>query len=369
MPERKEVEILNSLRIYSLTAALVHCSPRYFLQNPTDIRTALSLIRDASEVLRLLLAGGHTLIAGRLAGAFRNIGRHQIADEILRTMTIAGYDTRETDPFKETLTFSLLNRERSPYVNRIHILWQEMRKVVLENFPKSPKRAVNIRAYLKNVEKVYFTDAYHSLSIEGYRVSPDLIKHVRSGKWDPDNDANDKEHTAARGYWQAFNIVEESVSKVLKGENPGSVFSEDHRKWYSEMFAPCVTAGILQPTDLAGYRNELVYIRRSMHVPPNPDAVRDLMPAFCNLLSEEADAAVRVVLGHFFFVYIHPYMDGNGRIGRFLMNVMLAAGGYPWIVIPVEQRSKYMAALEEASVRQNIAPFSKFLAALTRKNK
>jgi Fic family protein len=79
--------------------------------------------------------------------------------------------------------------------------------------------------------------------------------------------------------------------------------------------------------DLAGYRNAPVYIRRSMHVPPNSAAVRDAMPVFFQMLTEESEASVRVVLGHFIFVYIHPYMDGNGRIGRFLMNVMLAAGG------------------------------------------
>jgi Fic family protein len=71
---------------------------------------------------------------------------------------------------------------------------------------------------------------------------------------------------------------------------------------------------------------------------------------------------VRVVLGHFFFVYVHPYMDGNGRMGRFLMNVMLASGGWPWTVITVDTRDTYMAALEEASVRQDIVPFTRFLA-------
>jgi fido (protein-threonine AMPylation protein) len=67
-----------------------------------------------------------------------------------------------------------------------------------------------------------------------------------------------------------------------------------------------------------------------MHVPPNSEALRDAMPVFFEVLAEEAEPSVRVVLGHFIFVYIHPYMDGNGRIGRILMNVMLAAGGYPW---------------------------------------
>jgi hypothetical protein len=48
-------------------------------------------------------------------------------------------------------------------------------------------------------------------------------------------------------------------------------------------------------------------------------------------------------------------------MGRFLMNAMLASGGYPWTVIPVEQRDRYMQALESASVRGDIEPFAKFL--------
>jgi Fic family protein len=90
------------------------------------------------------------------------------------------------------------------------------------------------------------------------------------------------------------------------------------------------------------------------------------MPALFDLLEHEEEASVRVVLGHFMFVYIHPYMDGNGRIGRFLMNLMLASGGYPWTIVPLERRTDYMAALESASVGGDIKPFAKLLAGLTK---
>jgi len=78
------------------------------------------------------------------------------------------------------------------------------------------------------------------------------------------------------------------------------------------------------------------------------------MPVFFDMLENEENPAVRVVLGHFVFVYIHPYLDGNGRIGRFLVNVMLASGGYPWTVGPLDSREDYMSSLEAASVDQDI---------------
>jgi len=367
LPTAGDTEDKEGLRIFSITSALVACAPGFFTQKPTDVRTAISMVPDASGLLSKLLEGGHSIIAGRLAGAFRNIGRDRIADDILETMRAGGYTVRETDPFVTRSTITLPPRQRSPYVNRLRLMWAQMRPVVIDQFPPAPGLPSDSQAYMQHVEDVYITDAYHSLSIEGYRVTPELIERVRSGNWNPDDDKADHEQAdalAARGYYQAFQAVKRSLGKVLQGENPGTIADKDHGIWYREMFAPSVVAGVVKPADLAGYRNGPVFIRRSMHVPPGREAVRDLMPAFFDLLHEETDAGVRAVLGHFVFVYIHPYPDGNGRMGRFLMNVMLAGGGWPWTVIPVDERDTYMAALEEASVRQNIAPFTRFIADL-----
>lgn len=367
LPSENEIVELDGLRLYSLPAALIDCPPGFYTQYPTDARAALAVARDASDVLGTLLEGGHSTIAGRLAAAFRSIGRARIADDIANTMQAAGYTLREQNPFVDTPRIIMWRRDESPYVRRVHLMWESMRGAVLDRFPPAPGLPRDSDAYLKHVEDIYVMDAYNSLSIEGYRVSPELIDKVRSGAWNPDvNEADrmQRDALAARGYWQAFQAVQESLRRVLQGENPGQVADNAHAAWYREMFAPSVTAGLLRPADLAGYRNDQVYLRGSMHVPPKREAVRDLMPTLFELLSEETEPAVRVVLGHFVFVYIHPYMDGNGRIGRFLMNLMLAAGGYPWTVIPVEARNDYMAALESASVGQDIRPFTTFLACL-----
>lgn len=367
LPDEAQIVEIDGLRLYSVPAALITCTAAFFRQAPTDVRAAMATIKDASDVLALLLAGGHSTIAGRLAGAFRNAGQTRIADDILKTMTTAGYTTRETDPFEDATDAAVIQRDASPYVNRICLMWERMRLAVMEAFPNAPGLPIDKAAYLKAVEEAYVSDAYHSLSIEGYRVSAALIEKVRQGNWNPDDNQDDLEQRnalAARGYFDAFQSVKDSLNKVLSGENAGDVVDEAHGDWYRQLFGTSVAAGIVDAVDLAGYRNGPVYIRRSMHVPPPRDAVRDCMPALFELLRGEDQACVRAVLGHFVFVYIHPYMDGNGRVGRFLMNVMLASGGYPWTIVPVDRRDDYMAALESASVDQNIVPFAQFLAGL-----
>ncbi len=371
LPAPEQCSTKQDQRLFSIPAALLAAGPATFRQSPTDVRVALAMIQDASEVLALLLEGGHSKVAGRLAGAFRNIGNDRIADQIIKTMRAADYKAREVDPFEAAAIYQPPPRERSPYVNRLRIMWTEMREEVIGKFPEPPGLPVDRDNYLKHIDDVYVTDAYHSLSIEGYRVSPELIERVRSGDWNPDIDETDpqrRDTLAARGYWQAHQRVRETVARIICGENPGAAADTDHSDWYQALFGPSITAGLLKPADLAGYRTDQVYIRNSLHTPPRAQAVRECMPILFDLLREETEPAVRVVLGHFVFVYIHPYMDGNGRMGRFLMNAMLAGGGYSWNVIPVERREAYMQALEQASVSQDIVPFAEFLAGLVEKS-
>jgi hypothetical protein len=365
MPASAALMVREGLRLFTPAAALVRVPESFFQLYPLEAQVVMASLVDASDLLRLLLNGGHSAKAGYLAKAFRQTGRADLADEILRAMKGAGYDVRESSPFEAGQVFSKLSRPAAPPImGRVEMLWHSMRGKVLANFPKAPGLPADKEEYLRFVDEIYRTDAYHSLSIEGYSVSPALVERVRHGDWDPAHDSGDRRNRdalAARGYWQAFQQVKKEVEKVISGENPAAVARAAHNDWYRELFQPCVTAGLIEPGVLAGYRNIPVFLRGSRYVPPRWEAVREAMPAFFDLLEKEPEASVRAVLGHWLFGYIHPYFDGNGRMARFLMNLMLASGGYPWTVIRIIDRKPYLSALDRASIEMDIHPFTTFI--------
>ena len=98
------------------------------MRYPVEAQVVLSGIRDAADVLGRLLDGDHSVIAGRLAGAFRRIGRDDVADEILSVMKRAGFDVRESDPFEPEQAFVTLSRAQAPIVGRLQSLWEAMRE-------------------------------------------------------------------------------------------------------------------------------------------------------------------------------------------------------------------------------------------------
>ncbi|MNF74248.1 hypothetical protein D3C85_642200 [compost metagenome] len=113
-------------------------------------------------------------------------------------MKAADYNVRETDPFQSKSPVALSFRERSLYANRIKLMWDEWRKVVIQYFPDEPGLPKDKEKYLEVVEQIYVTDAYHCLSIERYVVSVELIEKVRTGDWDIKRNENVRNHGSKR---------------------------------------------------------------------------------------------------------------------------------------------------------------------------
>ncbi|MBY0292021.1 MAG: Fic family protein [Alphaproteobacteria bacterium] len=361
-----ERNVKEGLQVMMLPEAICRSSKNYFAQHPVEAVVALSLIQDASQLLYYLLKRGQSTTAGYLIGAYRSIGRKDVATRILDSMVVAGHKITIENPLIQPVV-SFPFRPQSPHAGRLQALWYSYRIPVLEIFPEAPGLPEDAKAYLSTVEESYEDDAYNSLSIEGYEVSPALIDRVREGRWNPSEESKDtqqKDALAAKGYYLAFEEVRLSLNRVLHGHNPGLIVRQDLARWYQALFSPSIQAGLLQDYYLAGYRSTQVYIQNSRHIPFPQTALLDSMDIFFELLEKEKHAAPRAILGHFFFVHIHPYSDGNGRIGRFLMNIMMAAGGYPWTIIPVSRRSEYMNALEQASCENNIVDFTRFIKSL-----
>jgi len=358
-----EVASENDIATFSLESAIVRLSPSFFKKSFDTAKVAL-LLADVSKLARAIVVEeqGET-VASRIFEKLQEVGRVDDAVQFAELLKAAGFPiVRKIVPPEFP---SASARIRSPYEGRINELWKDMRQAVVEAFPKSQGLQGSPEQVISRIQETYVHDAYHSLSIEGYRVSEELIEKIARGEWNPDS-VPDMEHIAAmaaKGYYDAFQQVTSDIGASLRGGNPAEVFERNVQTWYAALFSPSVQSGLLSRADLFGYRNCPVYIRNSQHVPPPRHAVPDAMEALFKCLAEENDPAVRALLGHFTFTYIHPYTDGNGRIGRFLMNFMLVTGGYPWTIIrsDPERLHAYLRALESASVSRDIAPFVKMV--------
>src|SRR5579872_3108635 len=86
IPDEADLVTREGLRLFSPSAALVRVPMTFFTRNPVETQVVLASLSDASDVLRLLLNGGHSAKAGYIAGAFRQTGRGNLADEILGAM-------------------------------------------------------------------------------------------------------------------------------------------------------------------------------------------------------------------------------------------------------------------------------------------
>lgn len=150
-----------------------------------------------------------------------------------------------------------------------------------------------------------------------------------------------KEVLEAAGHAKAFDYIEQFV-----GQSRASI-TEDMILAIHERIL-----GNIDDVNAGRYRSVPVRIAGSRAVMPNYLKVPDLMADFGAWLKREnSDHPAKFAAdAHFKLVSIHPFVDGNGRTARLLMNLLLMQAGYPAAIIRPEDRSTYITALETAQI-------------------
>ena len=124
--------------------------------------------------------------------------------------------------------------------------------------------------------------------------------------------------------------------------------------------------------DWAGrFRNNKVYISGATHVPPSPHNVFDEMNIFIDKIKQEFSLmhpVVRAAMVHAELVKIHPFVDGNGRTARLIMNLELMKSGYPIVIIELEDKRRYCEILDIGCVTSDYSKFIEFVAEKTTKS-
>jgi Fic family protein len=113
-------------------------------------------------------------------------------------------------------------------------------------------------------------------------------------------------------------------------------------------------------------RNVDVYISGARHTPPSPnEAYKQVKNFYADLpYKTEMNGIELAAWTHAEFVKIHPFVDGNGRTSRLIMNYQLMVHGFLPISIAKESRLEYFEALESYAVDADLKPFVDFIAAL-----
>jgi len=119
----------------------------------------------------------------------------------------------------------------------------------------------------------------------------------------------------------------------------------------------------IDPENAGFYRRGAVRISGTSYTPPNPVKVPTLMQEVYALMNtkggEPIETAAKI---HQRFVDIHPFIDGNGRTARLLLNLYLMRNGYPPVIILRAERLKYIRTIMQSRAESDISPFANFVA-------
>lgn len=211
--------------------------------------------------------------------------------------------------------------------------------------PLPPEIASNLH------ENLVLRWTYHSNAIEGNTFTLKETKVALEGI--TIGGKTMREHFEVINHKEAIDFVEDLVKK-----------NEPLSEWQIKSIHQLILKNI-DNQNAGMYRKTNVFISGADHVPPDAVCIAQEMHQFIDWYTTKAQAlhpVERAARVHADFVKIHPFVDGNGRTSRLLMNLEFMKNGFPPVVLPVELRLHYYEALDRAHTKRDYQPFLALIA-------
>ena len=220
------------------------------------------------------------------------------------------------------------------------------KKAAIDSKRPLPKNTVNsIR------EKILLEWTYNSNAIEGNTLTLSETRVVLEGVTIGGKTL--KEHFEVINHKEAINYIEDIVKS-----------NENLSEWQIKNIHRLVLMNI-DNENAGAYRKENVYIAGAAHIPPDfvvvPEKMENLIKWY-HEAGQKLHPVERAAILHTDFVNIHPFVDGNGRTARLLLNLELMKYGYPPVVISKDIRPKYYDSLDKAHTTGDYGDFKQIVA-------
>ncbi len=222
----------------------------------------------------------------------------------------------------------------------------EKRQYIIENKGNLPEKELEL--FKQNFACVF---TRNSACIEGNSITLEQVVSITKG-YNVKCDGNFAR--CVFNHYKAYQMVVDHASKKLE-------LTEDFFKDVHEQLMDGIIAGGL-------YRNVDIRVNGSKHTPCSYIKVYDRMNKFFYDINNYTGSVVeQAAYAHLQIAKVHPFLDGNGRMARLMMNYVLIANGYFPVSIPMKRREEYFNCLEEFKVNKTMKPFLDLLEELLNK--
>lgn len=209
-------------------------------------------------------------------------------------------------------------------------------------------------AQTRNIDDWYRIElTYTSNALEGSTLSRQETAMVVEKDISPEGKSL-QELLEAKNHAKAFDFIRSKIADIRSfGDITVSFILDIHGKILQK----------IDDTNAGKLRIVPVRIAGSTAVMPNAAKVPELMSEFIDWLhsSNDYDDVTRAIEAHYRFVSIHPFVDGNGRVARLLMNLLLMQKSCPPLIVPKESRRAYVTSLEKGQTTGDTDDYYRFM--------